>query len=134
MTKDRWQTKADALIRLADDQRGKPEGDVARAMLLKIINNHPESFAYQPLIDFAEREFTLGDLREMRQQNVSTDGRWTADTLDGAIKMMVADYKRRLGARRVKRLEGELLAVEQRVSNLPELTLLSIRNDNTNPS
>lgn len=103
MIKDRWQTKADALIRLADDQRGKPEGDLAREKLLLIINNHPESFAYQPLIDFAEREFTLQNLKEMKQQGISTDGCWIGNTLDDAIDMMVADYKRRLWCRQVER-------------------------------
>ena len=117
MTKDRWQRKADALIRLADDQRGKPEGDLAREKLLQIINKHPESFTYQPLIDFAEREFTLGHLREMRQQGISTNGRWTANTLDEAIDMMVADYKRRLWDRRVDKLDQELFEIEQRIGN-----------------
>lgn len=129
MPKDRWQTKADALIKLADDQCGKPEGDLAREKLLAIINAHPESFAYQPLIDFAEREFTLSDLREMRQQNISTDGRWMANTLDGAIKMMVADYKRRLRGRQV---EHQFRELGQRIAEASEV--LGSYNDNTNPS
>ncbi len=103
MPKDRWQTKADTLIRLADDQRGKPEGDLACEKLLQIINKHSESFTYQPLIDFAEREFTLQNLKEMKQQGISTDGCWTGNTLDDAIGMMVADYKRRLWCKRIEK-------------------------------
>jgi len=36
LVKDRWKTKVDALIRLAEDQEGKPEGDLVREKLASI--------------------------------------------------------------------------------------------------
>lgn len=39
--KDRWKTKVDALIRLAEDQAGKPEGELAREKLASILKEHP---------------------------------------------------------------------------------------------
>jgi hypothetical protein len=120
MTDDatRWQRKADALIRLAEDQRGKPEGDLARQKLLDIINAHPEAFEYQPLLDFAHRELTLRDVGEMERRGISTEGSWTAPTLEGAVKLMVADYKRRLWGGQAKRLENELHEIDERVKRI----------------
>jgi hypothetical protein len=120
MTDDatRWQRKADALIRLAEDQRGKPEGDLARQKLLDILNAHPEAFGYQPLVDFAHRELTLRDVGEMKRRGIPTAGSWTAPTLEGAVRLMVEDYKRRLWGGRVKMVEDELHEIEERVKQI----------------
>ncbi len=38
-----WRRKAEALARLAADQKGKPEGDVAASKLAEILAKHPEA-------------------------------------------------------------------------------------------
>lgn len=93
---NKWRSKADALIRLAEDQRGKPEGDLAREKLVQILNKHPEAFYYEPLRELAKRDFTLADLGKMTKMGVSTDGSWTGRNLSEAIRLMVADYEGRL--------------------------------------
>lgn len=116
----RWCSKADALIRLAEDQRGKPEGGLAREMLLKIINNHPEAFAYEPILDFCEREFTMADVGEMKRRGISTDGRWTAGSLEEAIALMIADYQRRMALN----LDAEIMGQRMTVTLTGEMTKL----------
>lgn len=99
MTQTRWQRKAEALARLAEDQRGKPEGELARQKLLEIINKHPEAADYEPIIELARRDIdwvmTGTHLVEMKQADVSLDGKWEGDTMEGAIKAMVRDYQYR---------------------------------------
>lgn len=97
MTKyNKWQSKVDALIRLAEDQRGKPEGDLARQKLTEIVNKHPAARNYAPLLDLAQRDLTMADVRNMRRNGISTAGSWEGDDLRGAILAMQADYKRRI--------------------------------------
>lgn len=96
---NKWQRKVDALIRLADDQRGKPEGDLAREKLVEILNKHPEAQEYPPIIELAERDFTMGDLYAMKRQGISTGGSWTGRNIQEAMKMMTDDYRTRLNAR-----------------------------------
>ena len=79
--KDRWQTKVDALIRLAEDQKGKPEGDLAREKLLSILQKHPEAVTYKPIVDLAWRDITIKDVVTMHRRGISTDGFWTGATL-----------------------------------------------------
>jgi len=55
-TDDDWRRKVDALARLAKDQKGKPEGDVAAQKLRAIMDTHPEVFS---------RQTTCGTLRVM---------------------------------------------------------------------
>ena len=93
---DRWKSKARSLAKLAEDQRGKPEGDLARQKLLEIINNHPEARDYQPIKDLIERELTLQDIAFMRHNGIYTDGSWTGGDLQEAIAVMEIDYKRRI--------------------------------------
>lgn len=99
MTQNRWQRKAEALARLAEDQRGKPEGELARQKLLEILNNHPEAAQYGPVVELARRDIEWvmkgTHLVEMKRAGVDTDGEWAAPTLAGAIKVMVADYQNR---------------------------------------
>ena len=51
MNQNKWKRKLDALIRLARDQEGKPEGDVARDKIALILRNHPEALEYPPVVD-----------------------------------------------------------------------------------
>lgn len=96
--KNRWQTKVDALIRLAEDQRGKPEGDLAREKLLLILQNHPEAVVYQPIVDLAWRDITTKDVVKMHRMGISTDGSWTGVNLQEALFKMQQDYYRRMVA------------------------------------
>ena len=96
--KNKWQSKVDALIRLAEDQRGKPEGDLAREKLLLILQNHPEAVTYKPIVDLAWRDITTKDVVKMHRMGVSTDGSWTGATLQDALDKMMQDYYQRLVA------------------------------------
>lgn len=92
MTQDRWQSKIDALIRLAKDQAGKPEGELARAKLQQILDKYPwAAQQYQPLADFA-----VSDLKYMMRVGISHQGSWTGRNLQEALRIMVADYKQRI--------------------------------------
>ena len=89
---DRWKSKVDALIRLAEDQAGKPEGDVARAKLQQILDKYPwAAEEHQALGDFAVSEFNY-----MKRVGISHQGRWTGRSLQDALTIMVADYRRRI--------------------------------------
>ncbi len=87
----KWQSKVDALIRLAEDQAGKPEGDLAREKLFQIVSKYPAVAKHAPV-----RDFMLKDL-----------GR-TGATPEEAIAQMVADYLRRMiEAEMMRSLWGE---------------------------
>ena len=86
---NRWKRKADALTRLAEDQRGKPEGELARQKLQEIIAKHPEAKDYGPV-----RDLLLRDLK-----GIDLEGSWTAATPQEAIAMVIADYRQRIAAR-----------------------------------
>lgn len=94
---NRWQSKVDALIRLAEDQKGKPEGELAWEKLRQILEKYPEAAqAHRPLYEFAEREFTTADLGYMIRHDISIDGRWTGRNWQEAILHMVAEYRARI--------------------------------------
>ncbi|GEM_PF-6291869 len=87
----RWQKIADDLSRLARDQQGKPEGEAARAKLTEIIKNHPEARHYEPVARLIEDDIlTNQDLAFIARNRVSLEGTWTADSVEGAMKMMQA--------------------------------------------
>ena len=90
--KNKWQRKVDALILLAEDQKGKPEGDLAREKLLLIVKNHPEAVRYQPLVDLARRDISTRDVVDMHRRGISTDGVWEGATLWEAMDNMMKDY------------------------------------------
>jgi len=94
--KNKWQSKVDALILLAEDQKGKPEGDLAREKLLLILQNHPEAVTYQPIVDLAWKDLTTKDVVKMHRDGISTAGSWTGRTLQDAIFKMQQDYYRRM--------------------------------------
>ena len=71
---EKWKRKVRALIRLAEDQRGKPEGELAREKLLKILNDHPEAREYQPVVDFAVREVRGEHVRLMKKWDMGLGG------------------------------------------------------------
>ena len=100
---NKWKRKVDALILLAEDQAGKPEGDLAREKLRLILDKHPEARQYAPV-----KQFMVSDLARMRQAGISTDGSWTGRSLAEALALMTADYARRLAeAKTISRLIGD---------------------------
>lgn len=110
-SENKWKRKAEALARLAEDQRNKPEGDLAREKLLAIINKHPEAISYGPIVELVRRDMTLKDIAWMRQNGVSTDGRWEGDWCGGdfsaqlksAIAKLEADYWQRIDTHKNRR-------------------------------
>ena len=88
---NRWKRKIQALARLAEDQRGKPEGELAREKMRHILERYPEARDYGPA-----REFMMSDLAWMRRQGIDTDGSWRGIDLQEAIALMTADYERRI--------------------------------------
>lgn len=62
---NRWKRKAEALLRLAEDQRGTPEGDLAREKLAEILVNHPEA-------GLTVRDITLKDIGDLHKAEVGT--------------------------------------------------------------
>jgi hypothetical protein len=94
---DRWKSKVDALIRLADDQAGKPEGELAKAKLKQILALYPEAAKeHAPFEQYAWRIFTLGDLKFMKQWDISIGGSWTGRNLQEAIATMIVDFWQRI--------------------------------------
>jgi len=106
-TTNKWKRKADALARLAEDQRGKPEGELARQKLQEIIANHPEAREYQPVKDLFARDLELKDVGAMHKMGISTEGSWGGRTLADALAAMSWDYKARIaGYQSRPRIEG----------------------------
>lgn len=106
-TPEDWRERARKLAALAEDQRGKPEGEVARRKLTALINRHPEAASFAEVQTLARRDITLADVGYMRRAGISTDGEWTAGTLAEAIERMTADYAARIDAHCAPRLEGK---------------------------
>ena len=88
---NRWKSKVQNLIRLAEDQAGKPEGDLAREKLRQILEKYPEARQYRPV-----KAFMLRDVGYMKRHGVPTDGSWTGANLQEAVALMVADYKQKI--------------------------------------
>jgi len=96
MTESKWQRKARALSRLAEDQRGKPEGELARGKLLAILNKHPEAAQFEPVQQLIFRDITLKDIGWMNRHGVSVEGRWDGGDFAEAYVAMVMDYQQRI--------------------------------------
>ena len=97
---NRWKRKVQALARLAEDQRGKPEGELAREKIRHILERYPEARGYGPA-----REFMMSDLAHMRRNDISTDGSWTGMNIQEAVALMTDDYRQRIDEyQRQKRL------------------------------
>lgn len=94
-----WKRKAIALAKLAEDQRGKPEGETARRKLLEIINKHPEVVQLEEV-----KQLTLADLGQMKRRGISLAGSWTGNDLQDAIRLMEEDYRQRMAESRPKPL------------------------------
>lgn len=118
MAENKWRRKARALAALAEDQRGKPEGELAREKLAEILNRHPAAKDFPPLRELAERDLTMAQVAMMRAHGISLEGRWTGVNLAHAIKIMEADYKRRIGAFQFGR--GIVTGVAQGLVKSPE--------------
>ncbi len=86
-----WKRKAQALARLAEDQKGKPEGELARQKLRSILEKYPEAREYAPIKAFLGR-----DLVRLKRLGGSTDGSWTGQNIEEALALMFADYRQRL--------------------------------------
>ena len=114
MTTNKWRRKADALARLAKDQRGKPEGDLARQKLQEIIANHPEACEYQPVKDLFARDLELKDVGAMRLAGISTAGSWSGRTIGEALAAMSQDYRMRIMAQRGRS------RIQEAIEQLPE--------------
>lgn len=93
---NRWKRTAEALARLAEDQQGKPEGDVARQKLIQILDKHPEARSHPPIIAFMRREMTLREFHDIRAAGVDTDGAWTGVDWRDAIRKMTEDLRQRM--------------------------------------
>ena len=108
---NKWKRKAEALARLAEDQRGKPEGELAREKLLAIINKHPEAASYEPVVELARRDMTMRDVAQMMKDGISTAGKWEGDYCGGdynaqlksAIAKMEGDYWQRIDTHKDRR-------------------------------
>jgi len=111
---NRWKRKVRALTRLAEDQRGKPEGDLAREKLLQIINKYPGAAQYKPVVELAKKDLTMADIGWMKRHGISTDGSWTGGNLFEAIALMEADYKQRIMRARQKRLAAPTYELEEK--------------------
>jgi len=96
VTESKWKRKARALSRLAENQRGKPEGDLARQKLLEIINAHPEAKDYEPVKELIRRDLAMKDVMTMKKRGIPLEGDWTGRNLFEAIALMETDYKRRI--------------------------------------
>jgi hypothetical protein len=119
MTDPKWQRIVDSLLRLIqDDAATDGERATARRKLNLILEKHSkaqEIRQYGPVQDF-----TFADVRRMREQGISTDGRWTGRTLEDALALMVRDYQKRLGGHRSKQreLESMVAQIEGMVASL----------------
>lgn len=97
---NRWKRKVQSLARLAEDQRGKPEGELAREKMCHILERYPEARDYGPV-----KEFMMSDLAYMYHHDISTDGSWTGMNIQEAVALMSADYRQRIDEyQRQKRL------------------------------
>ena len=81
---NRWKRKVQALAHLAEDQRGKPEGDLAREKMRQILERYPEARAYEPA-----QQFMMSDLAYMLRNDISTDGSWTGRNIYEAMALMI---------------------------------------------
>lgn len=110
MTRDSWKRKAEALARLAEDQRGKPEGDLAREKLLEIIRRHPDALLYQPVTDLVATDMHImaRDLRE-----IDTTGHWEGIDFADAFRQMKADYAQRLRAARSRKWLEQIILIAE---------------------
>jgi len=104
---NRWKTSIQAIMRIAREKRGQPEGDVARKKLDLFLNKYPQAKQYAPV-----REFTLRDVGRMKMSGISTSGSWTGRNLDEAVAAMIRDYQDRLRARRKPPSEADVLLTE----------------------
>lgn len=129
----KWTRKVDALIRLAEDQKGTPEGDLAREKLLSILQKHPEVQAYQPLTGFVQREISGADFVRMKQEGISTEGSWTGTNLFDALEKMMEDYFLRMAVSGRKEFKIEIHGTEVHDEGLRAL-LRKAKEDDDRPS
>ncbi len=93
---NRWKRVAEGLARLAEDQRGTPEGEAAGRKLRAILAKYPQARDYEPV-----RQFTMADLRYiLRHADVSTEGRWDGQSPDDALRKAFAELGLRVDAHR----------------------------------
>lgn len=71
-----WREQARKLAALAEDQRGKPEGDVARRKLLALINKHPEAANFHEIQTLVQRDIIMAEAAYICRNGISTEGSW----------------------------------------------------------
>jgi hypothetical protein len=72
---------------------GKPEGELARAKLRRILELYPEAAReHLPFEQYARRTFMTTDLLFMRRHGISTQGQWTGRNLQETIAIMINDF------------------------------------------
>ncbi len=103
---NRWKRVAQGLARLAEDQRGTPEGQAARDKLRVILEKYPEACEYEPL-----RRFTAADLAYLVRNDVPTEGRWEGQNPEDALRKAFAELgwrvdEHRRGKADWKEIEG----------------------------
>lgn len=105
---NRWQKIVDDLTRLARDQQGTPEGELAKQKIQEVLARHPEARHYEPVQRLVDDGILTGaDLKFMMQSNIDVEGTWEADSVAGAMKMMQADLLGRIREFKSRpRLEG----------------------------
>ena len=96
--RDTAETKLKSILQI---QYGETEGYCRFAYFEKGIEDDPGAFDAA----FAET-FTTHDFLEMKRAGISTDGEWTGKNMQEATEMMVADYARRSGRLRKRRIES----------------------------
>lgn len=109
---NRWKHKVQALARLAEDQRGKPEGELAREKMCHILERYPEARDYEPV-----KQFMMSDIAYMHRQNISTSGSWTGGNVQEAVALMEADYRRRIEEFKRRRQLGEMKQLSGRIND-----------------
>ena len=84
---------ADVLIklkRLAEDQRGKPEGEAALRKIRELIEKYPETrSALKPYWEFTGHDFVF-----LKRHGINTDGVWEGRDFHEAIRRMQEHYCR----------------------------------------
>ncbi len=87
---NKWKRKVQALARLAEDQRGKPEGELARQKMRGILEKYPEARDYEPI-----RKFVASDLSYLVKAHIPLTGHWEGGSPAEALAAMFADYAKR---------------------------------------
>lgn len=111
---NRWKRVAASLVRLAEDQCGKPEGDVARQKLQQILAKYPAARRQPEVLAFMQREIgetgrsypdfsevkegrmSMAEFFRMKRAGIDTEGSWTGRDFDDAVRKMEQELRQRM--------------------------------------